>query len=305
LRFRAIFDKELDMQINGLQKRTFLLLLVFLLAPSASRSQKNSLPAPASTGESSSYPNTSAGLRELLEAMLAAAKSNNSPALTVLLKSTEIPNCDAWLHTMYDSDKADSWMSLCEAKSLGGNEKSFMKLLANLAKEEGQFITRKVNDNPEPGRGMEWGWLQAIKKPLDIYFASWKTAKEPEAEPIGYFMFIDGGFRWESTVQFVKPKFSRSTVVPAKLVKKVEPVYPSEAAAQHISGTVRVYFVIGADGVVYNAHAISGEGLSDDPSLRQAAEDAVRQWRYTPATIDGKAAESNAVTVNIVFTPAN
>jgi TonB family protein len=293
------------MQINGLQKRTLLLLLVFLLAPSASRSQKNSLPAPASTGESSIYPNTSAGLRQLLEAMLAAAKSNNSPALTVLLKSTEIPNCDAWLHTMYDSDKADSWMSLCEAKSLGVNEESFMKILANLAKEDGQFITRKVNDNPQPGRGMEWGWLQAIKKPLDIYFASWKTPKEPEAEPIGCFMFIDGGFRWESTVQFAKLKFSRSTVVPAKLVKKVDPVYPSEAAAQHISGTVRVYFVIGADGVVYNAHAISGEGLSDDPSLRKAAEDAVRQWRYTPATIDGKAAESNAVTVNLVFTPAN
>jgi hypothetical protein len=111
--------KELDMQINGLQKRTLLLLLVFLLAPSASRSQKNSLPAPASTGESSIYPNTSAGLRQLLEAMLAAAKSNNSPALTVLLKSTEIPNCDAWLHTMYDSDKADSWMSLCEQKAWG------------------------------------------------------------------------------------------------------------------------------------------------------------------------------------------
>ena len=66
-----------------------------------------------------------------------------------------------------------------------------------------------------------------------------------------------------------------------------------------------MYFVIGADGVVYNAHAISGEGLSDDPSLRKAAEDAVKQWRYTPATIDGKAAESNAVTVNLVFTPAN
>jgi hypothetical protein len=38
---------------------------------------------------------------------------------------------------------------------------------------------------------------------------------------------------------------------------------------------VRGYFVIGADGVVYNAHAVSGEGLSNDPDLRKAAEQAV------------------------------
>jgi TonB family protein len=151
--------------------------------------------------------------------------------------------------------------------------------------------------------------LQAIKKPLDIYFATWKTASEPEdskGEPIGYFMFVDGGFRWESGIRFsgqIKVIKSNAKFVPAKLVKKVEPVYPLEAAAQHIGGTIRVYYVIGADGAVYNAHAISGEGLSDNPSLRKAAEEAVIQWRYQPATLDGKPIQTNAVTVDITFSP--
>ena len=94
-------------------------------------------------------------------------------------------------------------------------------------------------------------------------------------------------------------------MVPAKLVKSVNPAFPAEAAAQHVNGTVRVYYVIGADGAVYNAHAISGEGLSDDPGLRKAAEDAVIQWRYQPATLNGKPVQTNAATIDIVFSPNN
>ncbi len=54
---------------------------------------------------------------------------------------------------------------------------------------------------------------------------------------------------------------------------------------------------------VYNAHALSGEGLSEDPSLRKAAEDEVLQWRYQPATMDGKPIQTNAVTVDLKFSP--
>ncbi len=116
-------------------------------------------------------------------------------------------------------------------------------------------------------------------------------------------MFIDGGFRWDSGIRFLKPKISTAKFVPAKLLKKVDPAYPPEATSQNISGTVRVYYVIGGDGAVYNAHAISGEGLSNDPSLRKAAEEAVIQWRYQPATLDGKPIQTNAVTVDITFSP--
>lgn len=114
--------------------------------------------------------------------------------------------------------------------------------------------------------------------------------KESEADPIGYFMFIDGGFRWESGIQSFKPsQTKRANIVMPKLTKKVDPVYPPEAAANHISGTVRVYFVIGTDGVVHiNPHVAKEEGFSDDPDLVKAAEDAVRQWRYLPLTVDGK-----------------
>jgi len=255
-----------------------------------SQGQSNSAPTTVAT---ETYANTAEGLKQLLSDMRATAKEGNEERLVALIKGTEISNCDAWLHKMYDSDKADSWMGLCDAKVLASREKSIHELLKRIAREDGRILSRKVNDNPQPGKGLEWGWLQAIKQPLDIYWASWLASSEPkesEGDPIGYFMFIDGGFRWESGIQSFKPsQTKRSDFVMPKLVEKVDAVYPSEAAANHISGTVRVYFVIGADGVVHiNPHATKEEGFSDAPELVRAAEDAVRHWRYQPLTIDGK-----------------
>jgi TonB family protein len=285
----------------------FGLLLVFLASPAVVRSQGNSASAPA-TASTGTYANTAEGLKQLLLDMRTAAEGGNEDRLVAFVKDTEIPNCDAWLHRMYDSDKADSWMGLCEAKFRDPRERDIRELFVHIAKQDGKFTTRKVNDNPQPGKGLEWGWLQAIKQPLDIYWASWlptSETKESEADPIGYFMFIDGAFRWESSIQSFKPsqtKITHAKIIQPRLVKKVDPIYPTEAAARNAVGTVRVYYVIGGDGLVYNAHAISGEGLSEDPSLRKAAEEAVLQWRYEPGTFDGRPFQTT-VTADITFRP--
>jgi TonB family protein len=290
-------------QFKHLPKRTFPLLLTLLAVSPLARAQEKAVSSPTATPDSSEQPNTAARPRQILEAMLQAAKSDDLPKLAALVKSTEVPDRDAWLHGMYRSEHADSWMSLCNQNDLGPNEKELMEQFVGFAKRDGQIGIRSVNDEPEPGKGMEWGMLDSLRKPLDIYTASWKTSANPKGEPIGYFMFIDGGFRGDSRIHFITPKIGNFKLVPAKLVTRVEPVYSPEAADQHISGTVRVYFVIGADGVVYNAHAISGDGLSDNLSLRKAAEDAVIRWRFTPATVDGKPAQSNAVTADVAFAP--
>jgi len=255
----------------------------------------------------SSYADTTADFQRFLQDILDATKNGDKQRVAILLKDTEVPNCDAWLHHMYKSDSADSWMSLCDSKTLDSKEKSMRELFTGFAKEGGEFSIRKVNGNPQGGEGgLESGMVHSGKDPLEVYFASWKSPNQPKeakGEEIGYFYFLAGGFRWDSLVSFPKFKFNNAKIVPAKLIKKVDPVYPADAATQHISGTVRVYYVIGGDGAVYNAHALSGEGLSEDPSLRKAAEEAVLQWRYQPATMDGKPIQTNAVTVDIKFSP--
>jgi TonB family protein len=115
-------------------------------------------------------------------------------------------------------------------------------------------------------------------------------------------MFIDGEFRWESDIRFdVKTTIRNANIVFPKLVKRIDPTYSPEAQAQGIRGTVRVQFRVGADGVVRDVVSVSGNGLSGDPRLRKAAEDAVKQWRYIPGTVDGKPAEVPGMTADFTF----
>jgi TonB family protein len=69
----------------------------------------------------------------------------------------------------------------------------------------------------------------------------------------------------------------------AKLIGSVAPVYPMLAKNQHVSGDVRVDALIDANGRVTTMKVVSGPAL-----LQQAAMDALRQWRYEPAALDGK-----------------
>jgi protein TonB len=75
---------------------------------------------------------------------------------------------------------------------------------------------------------------------------------------------------------------------------KVNPVYPPEAKANGVSGTVVLMAVIGKDGAVKSLNAVSGP-----PVLAAAAMDAVRQWTYKPYLLNGNPVEvDTTITVN-------
>jgi len=86
-------------------------------------------------------------------------------------------------------------------------------------------------------------------------------------------------------------------VVPAQLIRRAPTVYPPLARQARISGTVRIEAVIGTDGRVKSARAISGPQL-----LQKAAVDSVRQWVYSPATLNGQPTESTTQ-VDLLFSP--
>jgi len=155
------------------------LVLAFLPAAIPSSSQKPVTSHPPSGADASKYPDTKAGLQKFLNDIIDAAKANDSQKVAASLKSTEIPNCDKWLHTMYDSDKADSWMGLCDRRTLDANEQTLITRFTGLANADGEFIVRKVNDDPEPGRGLEWGWLQAIRRAPRYLLRQLETCGDP------------------------------------------------------------------------------------------------------------------------------
>lgn len=75
-----------------------------------------------------------------------------------------------------------------------------------------------------------------------------------------------------------------------KLVSSVAPVYPQLATANHVEGEVKIQAEINASGKVTSTKVLSGPIL-----LRSAALNAVRQWKYSPAMLDGKAISTQYV----------
>ncbi len=74
-----------------------------------------------------------------------------------------------------------------------------------------------------------------------------------------------------------------SSAVGGTLLRKVQPVYPAQAIAQHLEGSVVLQATVAADGKVQEVTVLRG-----DPLLARAATDAVRQWQYEPFRADGK-----------------
>ncbi len=75
---------------------------------------------------------------------------------------------------------------------------------------------------------------------------------------------------------------------------KVDPVYPAEARAQGVEGTVVLAATISKDGTVQDLHGISGP-----PTLAAAAVDAVSQWTYKPYMLNGNPVQvRTTITVN-------
>ena len=72
-------------------------------------------------------------------------------------------------------------------------------------------------------------------------------------------------------------------VKPAQLLSSVAPAYPQLARNQRLSGDVKIDALIGENGHVSAMKVISGPAL-----LHQAAMDALRLWKYQPATLNGQ-----------------
>ena len=85
-------------------------------------------------------------------------------------------------------------------------------------------------------------------------------------------------------------------VPPPKKIKDVRPAYPAVAQSARVQGVVIIEATIGPNGSVTDAKV-----LRSIPLLDAAALDAVRQWQFTPTTLNGQAVPV-IMTVTVNFT---
>jgi TonB family protein len=92
-----------------------------------------------------------------------------------------------------------------------------------------------------------------------------------------------------------RPVAISSGVATGMLIHSTPPDYPPIAKTAHVAGTVELHATISKDGTIKDLHAVSGPVM-----LRQAALDAVRNWRYKPFKLNNQPVEVET-TVNVVF----
>jgi TonB family protein len=76
-----------------------------------------------------------------------------------------------------------------------------------------------------------------------------------------------------------------------KVKTKIDPVYPDLAKRMNVTGTVKVMVVIATNGSVKSAKPLGGHPLLIEPSV-----EAVKKWKYEPAS------EETTTTVQFTFT---
>jgi len=82
------------------------------------------------------------------------------------------------------------------------------------------------------------------------------------------------------------PVVYKTTIDPAMLIRRVEPIYPPLPKQMHCEGRVELRAIIATDGSIQSLEAVGG-----DPLFYQSALEAVRQWHYKPTILNGQAVE--------------
>jgi protein TonB len=100
-----------------------------------------------------------------------------------------------------------------------------------------------------------------------------------------------------NTEHHVGPRVVRMTTIdPAMLIHRVEPVYPPLAIHTHREGRVELRAIIGSDGTIQSLQVVSGDAL-----FLMSAREAVQQWRYKPTILNGMPVEIDTY-ITVIYT---
>jgi protein TonB len=124
------------------------------------------------------------------------------------------------------------------------------------------------------------------------FFVSNEDVPGESTLPVGVPWGVEGGDpvsnsangAGEGTPDSEEPQVFSLNMVQPVLIRRVEPEYPRAALVTHLEGVVILQAMITKSGSVEQVKTLR----ADDPLLEKAAKDAVMQWKYQPATLQGR-----------------
>jgi hypothetical protein len=173
-----------------LRFRIAICLVGLVVASAGARSPKAKLHAP--------YPDSAKGLAQELYDMRDVARKGKGglDQLRAMVVDLEIPNARSWYLTNFGTD--GSQLADYYQKNFTKSEQQLEDQMTQFARQEGGFSVKKQDPKK--------AYSNIVTAP-EVFLASYETSSRDEQEdfssPIGYFLFIDGKFRWDSTIQWI------------------------------------------------------------------------------------------------------
>ena len=142
------------------------------------------------------YPDSTQGLRQELKDMRKAAQRRRSDQLRIMVVDLEIPDARAWYSANFRPSGTETAGEY--EKDLATSEKRLESQMIEFAREDGYFSVKKQDAKKV--------FPDLVTAP-DVFLATWERVSVYEEDrsetPFGYFFFVDGKFRWDSTIVWV------------------------------------------------------------------------------------------------------
>lgn len=305
------------------QLPVFLVLLLSLVLATPLSAQKPSDSPPTATPTAPptfkpDYPESTSGLEHLAKDILKAQAQNDGARADALLKSLTLPDAYDWYDRFFGRDAADVVGEYYE-KAAPSIAPFLAHIFVDIQQQDFSRIKALRYDNSCDDDAAEdaYGVLLRRREPFPIYEVRFRNGDRfIRLFPVA---FVDGAFRYflspefrppvatqndspsneNSTAPKQAPSVRRVTiggvVQAARLISKVQPVYPEKARKARVSGTVRIHAIIGKDGQLSQIRGVRGAC-----SLAESAVAAVRQWRYQPTLFNGQPVEVDTQ-IDVIF----
>ena len=257
------------------------------------------------TTPQAAYADSPKGLQDFLEALFAVIKANDKPKIDSLWQGTMMPEHAAWFARVF-GDKEGAALEASYARQLAsaapgpGKTYTFVAGLDNAKFVVLPLAQAAVN------RPQSWAKiiLLSMNTPIPVYRAEAIGPAGTASYMLGYFFYVEGGFRWVDESVFsalsnakisTKLSYISATEAQMLLLQSAPPVTPPLVRKEGISNTVTLDVIIDVLGQVKSASILSG-----DLVLGNAARAAVLGWRYRPYIQNGRAVDVET-TVTVTF----
>jgi TonB family protein len=227
-----------------------------------------------------------------------ALKAFSKTASILLLLMPALPaqdlsqyTVDAWRKGLREIDQK------LRVHQWGAAEKQSRKLADQIIEEAGLgesaaytlAVVSAFRAIAEAGLGREeeadWHWETALNLFPDIA----KTDLSPYGPPAARLKERQPSLAdlqpQASTIAQLLAQPSTGNVKAPRVVRQVPPSFPEGLGLMHVAGKVVAETIIGEDGVPHHVRVLQAEG---GPAMKYEALEALRQWRFEPAKLEGR-----------------